>query len=103
VPAGRQRLCAERPAQSVQWSCWIGRRRIISGSAEHRGNSCQRKHPAENPGTRADLRSPVVTRIVSVARIRLASRKSLRPYKVIICADVSEIAVDTVITVNGSF
>jgi hypothetical protein len=29
------------------WYCWISRRRIISTSAENRGNSCQRKHPAE--------------------------------------------------------
>src|SRR5262249_60390345 len=26
--------------------CWIGRRRIISASAENRGHSRQRKHPA---------------------------------------------------------
>ena len=49
------------PAQSEQWYCWIGRRRIILASAEHRGNSCQRKHSAENPGTRPELRIPVVT------------------------------------------
>ena len=30
------------------------------------------------------------TRIVSVARIRLDSRKSVRPFKGIICADISE-------------
>jgi len=29
-------------AQSEQWFCWIGRRRIISGSAEDRGNSRHR-------------------------------------------------------------
>jgi transglycosylase-like protein with SLT domain len=38
VPARR----GKSPAQSEQWHCWIGRRRIISASAEHRGNSCQR-------------------------------------------------------------
>src|SRR5262249_18364957 len=27
-------LCKKSPAQSEQWCCWIGRRRIISGSAE---------------------------------------------------------------------
>jgi len=37
------------------------------------------------------------------ARILLVSRKSVRPFKGIFCDDVSEIAVDTVITVNGSF
>jgi hypothetical protein len=39
----------------------------------------------------------------SVARLRLDSRKSVRPFKGIICADVSEIAVDTMIAVNGFF
>jgi hypothetical protein len=43
------------------------------------------------------------TRIVSKARIRLDSGKSVRSFKGIICVDISEIAVDTVITVNGSF
>jgi hypothetical protein len=32
-------LGAESPAQSEQWCCWFGRRRIISGSAENRGSS----------------------------------------------------------------
>src|SRR5260221_5429135 len=27
-------LCAQSPAQTEQWCCWIGRRRIIFGSAE---------------------------------------------------------------------
>ena len=40
-------LCGKSPAQSEQWYCWIGRRRIISASAENGGNYCQRKHPAE--------------------------------------------------------
>jgi len=43
------------------------------------------------------------TRIVSVVRIRLDTRKSVRPFKGIICADISQIAVDTVIAVNGFF
>ena len=30
------------------------------------------------------------TRMVSLARIRLVSRKSVRPFKGIICADISE-------------
>jgi hypothetical protein len=33
-------LGAQSPAQSEQWRCWFGRRRIISGSAENRGSSC---------------------------------------------------------------
>jgi hypothetical protein len=49
--------------------------------------------PAESPGTRPELRLPntaAQTRIVSVARIRLDSRKSVRPFKGIICSDISE-------------
>ena len=38
------------------------------------------------------------TRMVSVARIRLVSRKSPRLFKGIICDDISEIAVGTLIT-----
>ena len=38
------------------------------------------------------------TRIVSVARIRPDSRKSARSFKGIICDDISEIAVGTLIT-----
>jgi len=43
----RRSLCGKSPAQSEQWYCWIDRRRIISASAENRGNSCQRKHKEE--------------------------------------------------------
>ena len=53
-----------------------------------------------------ELRMPgaaAQTRMVSVAEIRRGSGKSARAFKEIICDDVSEIAVDTVITVNGSF
>jgi hypothetical protein len=52
-----------------------------------------RKHPCWHPGIRPELRFPhaaAQTRIVSVARIRLDSRKSVRPFKGIFCADVSE-------------
>jgi len=38
------------------------------------------------------------TRVVSRAGIRLDSRKSVRPFKGIICDDISEIAVGTLIT-----
>jgi hypothetical protein len=54
----------------------------------------RRKTLAEDPGsTRPELRIPsgaAQTRIVSVARIRLDSWKSLRSFKGIICADISE-------------
>jgi hypothetical protein len=46
---------------------------------------------------------PWETRTVSVAGIRLDFRKSMRPFKGIFCHDISEIAVDTVIAVNGFF
>src|SRR5258705_11768754 len=49
--------------------------------------------PCLDPGTRPELHLPspaAQTRIVSVARIRLDSRKSVRPFKGIICADISE-------------
>src|SRR5919197_2948149 len=49
---------------------------------------------AEEPGrTGRELRIPCAaaqTRVVSVARIRLDSRKSVRPFKGIFCGDVSE-------------
>ena len=66
----------------------------------------QRTRNCSNRGTGSELRIPnaaAQTRIVSKARIRLDSRKSVRSFKGIICVDISEIAVDTVITVNGSF
>jgi hypothetical protein len=53
-----------------------------------------------------ELRMPgatAQTRMISVAEIRRGSGKSARAFKEIICDDISEIAVDTVITVNGSF
>src|SRR5262245_34442213 len=93
-------LGAESPAQSEQWCCWFGRRRIISGSAENRGSS--RPSAIDRPPAQAsplrsyirpELRFPhaaAQTRIVSVARIRLDSRKSVRPFKGIFCDDISE-------------
>src|SRR5262249_55884128 len=50
----RRSLCGKSPAQSEQWYCWIDRRRIISASAENRGNSCQRKHKEEERRERYD-------------------------------------------------
>ena len=49
--------------------------------------------PCGDPGVRPELRIPdgaAKTRMVSVARIRPDSRKSVRPFKGIICADISE-------------
>jgi hypothetical protein len=97
-------LCAQSPAQSEQWRCWFARRRSIFGSAEIAANSCltamlldgqtsaqnacrrfrQHEAGAAFPQRRSS------TRIVSVARIRLDSRKSVRSFKGIICGDISE-------------
>src|SRR6266487_1097694 len=61
-----------------------------------------RKTLPEDPGrTRPELRvsaTPAKTRTVSVARIRLIPRKSVGLFKGIICDDISEIAVGTLIT-----
>jgi hypothetical protein len=49
--------------------------------------------PAEILATGPELRIPgaaAQTRMVSVARIRLDSRKSARPFKEMICGDISE-------------
>jgi hypothetical protein len=92
-------LCAQSPAQSDQWCCWFARRRSIFGSAESRPiralQRCRsmakhrRRTLAEDSGsTRPERHFPsgaVQTRIVSVATIRLDSRKSVRSFKGIIC------------------
>ena len=97
-------LCAQSPAQSEQWCCWFGRRRSIFGSREIAAiRALQRCRSVANigaecllvdPGSaRPELHFPssaAQTRIVSVARIRLDSRKSVRPFKGIICGDISE-------------
>jgi hypothetical protein len=52
-----------------------------------------RPTPRKNPSLTSELHLPnaaAQTRIVSVARIRLDSRKSVRPFKGIICDDISE-------------
>src|SRR5262249_48672787 len=76
---------------------------IFAIAVADRGNSCQLGDAPRRPtaaqascrdlGTRPELRNPSVaaqTRIVSAASIRLDPPKSVRPYKGIICADVSE-------------
>src|SRR2546429_1904021 len=62
------------------------------GIGRKRGNSCQRKHPAEILA-RGSSYAPTVsaqTRIVSAAGIRLDHRKSVRPFKGIFCNNISE-------------
>src|SRR5215211_1226640 len=93
-------LCAESPAQSEQWCCWIGRSRIVSGPAEIAAipalsaiDQRPRKASLLTSWLRPELRFPhaaAQTRIVSVARIRPDSRKSVRPFKAIFCDDISE-------------
>src|SRR6516162_7248973 len=88
-------LCAESPAQTEQWCCWLCRRRNIFG------RTCARGRGMRDAGRWSELRIPGIaaqTRMVSLARIRLVSRKSPRIFKRIVCDDVSEIAVGTLIT-----
>ena len=78
-------VCAESPAQTEQWCCWLCR------PAEHLWtNVCAR---ARDAGRWSELLIPGIaaqTRMVSLARIRLVSHKSPRIFKRIICDDVSE-------------
>src|SRR5262245_46674072 len=62
------------------------------GIARKRGNSCQRKHPAEILALGSSYASTVTaqTRIVSAAAIRLDHRKSVRPFKGIFCNNISK-------------
>jgi hypothetical protein len=90
--------------KSEQWCCWIGRRWIIFGSEEIaairalqrcRSTAKRRRRTLaeDRDSTKPELRIPnaaAQTRIVSVARIRLNSRKSVRSFKGIICGDISE-------------
>src|SRR5438552_12991558 len=102
-------LCAQSPAQTEQWCCWFSHRRIIFGSGRksrqflpsQRLTNARASIPAEILALGPSCVSPIAaaqTRIVSVAGIRLDSRESERLFKGIICDDVSEIAVGTLIT-----
>ena len=78
-------LCAESPAQTAQWCCWFCRRRIIFGP------TCARWCGMLAAGPELRITGAAAqTRMVSVARIRLVSRKSTRLFKGIICDDISE-------------
>jgi hypothetical protein len=80
---GREEQAGRLAVRAGKSHCWIGHRRIISASAENRGNSCQRKHPAEILALGPSCASHVAarTRIVSAAGIRLDHRKSVRPFQ----------------------
>jgi hypothetical protein len=68
----------------------------VKGDIEHHRMARltnDRLEPCRDPGARPELHLPspaAQTRIVSVARIRLDSRKSVRSFKGIICGDISE-------------
>src|SRR5262245_7420217 len=52
----RRSLCGKSSAQSEQWYCWIGRRRIISASAENAAIPASASI-CRDPGTSLELRS----------------------------------------------
>jgi hypothetical protein len=93
-------LCSKSPAQNEQWCCSLGRRGVISRPAQTRGipaiqrvANARASIPDEilmlRPGCVAP-NAAVQTRMVSVAEIRLDRHKSTRPFKGIICDDISE-------------
>src|SRR5262245_63731360 len=81
------------------------------GSAENRGNCCQRKHPAEILALGPSCASHRRSSNASAAGIRLDHRKSVRPFKGIIWDHISEFeyshAVDLsaspLVSVGGAF
>jgi hypothetical protein len=80
-------VCAQSPAQTEQWYCWFCAWRIIFGSAAIAAIpaiSEMTNIRQECPGIKSELRprnASAQTRIVSVARIPLDSRKSARSFK----------------------
>src|SRR5436190_19108934 len=82
-------------SQTEQWCCWFYPWRIISGLAAIAAMPAISETTnirQECPGIKSELRprnKAAQTRIVSKARIRLDSRKSLRRFKGIICDDIS--------------
>src|SRR6266516_1835862 len=74
---------------------WIGRKSRQFLPSQRSTNAAQAF--CRDLGTGPELRianAAAQTRIVSVARIRLDSRKSARPFKGIFCADISEFESD---------
>jgi hypothetical protein len=51
-------LCWKSPVQSERWCCWIGRRRIISGSGRNRCNSCPSQR---STNARASIPADILT------------------------------------------
>src|SRR6266480_7042318 len=73
---------------------WIGRNRGQFAPYDAARWPLRRTTLAEDPGsTRPERHFPsgaAQTRVVSAARIRLHPRKSVRPFKGIICGDITE-------------
>jgi hypothetical protein len=92
---------------SEQWCCWMGGRRIISESAENRGNSCHRSDGSSMTNVRARTPAEVLARGRAASPGRRSSNanslcgqnsagsgQSERPFKGIFCDDVSEFESD---------
>ena len=95
--AGRLSASTIRRSKSESTAARTTRKRGDRGPARGRASSLGRQRPCKasllRSWHRQELRILNVaahTRIVSVARIRLDSHKSMRPFKGIICDDVSE-------------
>src|SRR5262245_63461175 len=81
------------------------------GSAENRGNCCQRKHPAEVLALGPSCASHRRSSNASSAGIRLDHRKSFRPFKGIIWDHISEfeyshavgLPASPLVSVGGAF
>src|SRR5262249_5901753 len=97
-------LCAESPAQTEQWCCWLcaagssserkRSRPIRAFSATPHDGQGRCRTLAEDPGrTQPRAAYPgaaAQTRVVSMAEIRLGSWESARAFKGIICDDISK-------------
>ena len=92
---------------SEQWCCWMGGRRIISESAENRGNSCHRSDGSSMTNVRARTPAEVLARGRAASPGRRSSNanslcgqnsagsgQSERPFNGIFCDDVSEFESD---------
>ena len=80
---GREEQAGRLAVRAGKSHCWTGHRRIISASAENRGNSCQRKHPAEilalGPSCASHRRSSNTNSLCG--RNSAGYRKSVRPFQ----------------------
>src|SRR6516162_7390358 len=91
--ACRQRIIF-RSKEIAANSCLLRRRRMMANARAER----LLKIPGEPSPELRIPRAAAQTRVVSMAGIRLGSWESARAFKGIICDDISEIAVGTLIT-----